>query len=153
MKKELKISQVKALRDKTGLSIGQCRQALSEAGGDEERALEILKGKAALVASKKASRTLCAGVISAYVHSNKKIGAMVNLACETDFVARNQEFLDLAHSLAMHIAAMAPADKEELESQPFVKDPNLTISQLIEANIQKFGERIEIVGFSRQSSA
>ncbi len=99
---------VKALRDETGVSIMQCKKALEEAGGDMEKARMILRKNSATAASKKSERTLGAGIIGYYIHSNKKMSAMVELFCETDFVAQNPEFIETANNLAMHITAMAP---------------------------------------------
>ncbi len=100
--------QVKELRDKTGISIMQCRKALEDAGGDIEKALVILRKKGAEIAGKKSDRTLGAGVVQAYIHSTGSVGAMVELWCETDFVAKNEEFKTLAKDIAMHIAATSP---------------------------------------------
>ena len=99
---------VKALRDETGVSIMQCKKALEEAGGDMEKARMILRKNSATAASKKSERTLGAGIIGYYIHSNKKMSAMVELFSETDFVAENPEFIETANNLAMHITAMAP---------------------------------------------
>lgn len=143
------LEQIKELRDRTGISIAQCKKALEDAAGDVAKALEFLKAKGAEVAEKKASRELHAGVVSAYVHSNNKMGALVQVHSETDFVAKNGGFKTLADDLAMHIAAMNPADNNELLTQPFIKDPALTIDELIKNHIQKFGERIEVVRFVR----
>ena len=99
---------VKKLRDHTGVSVMQCKQALDEAGGDYDKALIILQKKAGAIAEKKADRELGAGAIAAYVHSNKEVGAMVVLHSETDFVAKNEEFVALAYDIAMHIAATNP---------------------------------------------
>lgn len=99
---------VKALRDETGVSVMQCKKALEEAGGDMEKARMILRKNSATAASKKSERTLGAGIIGYYIHSNKKMSAMVELFCETDFVAQNPEFVETANNLAMHITAMAP---------------------------------------------
>jgi elongation factor Ts len=101
--------QIKELRESTGISVMQCKKALEEAEGDMEKAVILLKKKAGAIASKKSERTLKAGVISTYLHNNKKVGVMMELACESDFVAKNQEFLDLAYDIAMHVAAMSPA--------------------------------------------
>ena len=97
--------QVKELRDKTGISVMQCKKALEEADGDMEKAMVILKRKGNEIAEKKASRDLNSGVVSAYIHAGGKVGAMVELLCETDFVAGNEEFKDLAYNIAMQIAA------------------------------------------------
>lgn len=105
---EISTEQVKALRERTGVSVMECKRALEEAGGDEEKAVVILRKKSAASAEKKADRTLGAGRVSAYIHTNKEIGAMVMLSSETDFVAKTDEFLKLAYDIAMHAAATNP---------------------------------------------
>jgi len=110
--------------------------------------LGILRERAAASVGKKADRALGAGSIAAYIHSNKQVGALVSLACETDFVSKNEEFATLAYDIAMHVSAMRPTSKEELLSQPFIKDQTKTIADLISAATQKFGERLEIADFS-----
>jgi elongation factor Ts len=100
--------QIKELRDQTGVSVMQCKKALEEAGGDMEKALAILKTKSKAAASKKADRTLGAGIVQAYIHAGGTVGAMIELSCETDFVSRNEEFKNLAYNIALHVAAMKP---------------------------------------------
>jgi len=107
--------QIKELRDRTGISVMQCKKALEDAGGDQEKALAFLKKKGAEVADKKAERTLGAGVVRAYIHANGTVGAMVELLTETDFVARNEEFSVLAYDIAMHVAAMKPEFLDETQ--------------------------------------
>jgi elongation factor Ts len=141
--------EIKKLRDLTGVSMSICKSALEEAAGDHEKALDILRAKGATAAEKKSIRTLGAGTIAAYVHSNKTIAAMVELASETDFVAKNEEFKSLAHDIAMHISATGPIDLEALYSEQYIKDPSLTIKDLIQGAVQKFGERVELVRFTR----
>ena len=143
--------QIKALREETGLSIMQCQKALEEAGGDRVKALEILKIKGAEIASKKSGRTLGAGTVTAYIHAGETIGVMLELLCETDFVAKNPEFKSTAREIAMHIAAMKPRDTAELLTQLFIKDPSKTIADIINGTVQKFGERIEVGDFVRYS--
>ena len=99
-------NQVKELRDKTGISVMQCKKALEEASGDMEKAMELLKKEGANISLKKQDRDLNAGYIGAYVHSTGDIGAMVELLCETDFVAKNEEFQELAKGIAMHLTAV-----------------------------------------------
>ncbi len=99
---------IKELRETTGVSVMQCKKALEEAGGDKEKALVILKKKGADASAKKGDRTLNAVAVQAYIHSTGNVGVMVELACETDFVARNPEFTTLARDIAMHIAAAKP---------------------------------------------
>lgn len=144
--------QIKELRDRTGISIGECKKALEAAGGDLDKAIEALKARGAEIAEKKSSRTLGSGTVSAYIHAGGAVGAMVALLCETDFVAKNPEFKALADDIAMHTAAMMPADPAELLTQPFIKDPSQSIEGLIKSYVQKFGERIEVGEFARFSA-
>jgi elongation factor Ts len=200
---DIKISAgfVKELREKTGASIMECRNALVEAQGDLEKATDFLRKHGKEKAAKKADRATSEGVVVSYIHSNKRIGAMIELLCETDFVAKNSEFQELAYDLAMHIAATNPKfisfekvdekEKSEYEkfareeftggstssadrkkpadlidkivkgktkkyfdeisllSQPFVKNPDLTVEDLIKEKISKIGENIQIGNFVR----
>jgi elongation factor Ts len=100
--------QIKELRNRTGISIGQCKNALEEAGGDIEKAIIILSKKGGDIAAKKAGRELKSGTIASYIHNGGKVGAMVEIACETDFVAKNEEFKKLAYDIAMQVAATNP---------------------------------------------
>lgn len=150
--------QIKALRDQTGISVMQCKKALEEAGGDMEKALAVLAQKSGDIAKKKLDRELAAGVVASYIHGGGKVGAMVLLSCETDFVSKNEEFAALARDIAMHATATRPvyirreevpqdgADHagEVLLEQPFIKDDSKTIQSLIDAAVQKFGERTEV---------
>lgn len=131
----------------------ECRKALDEAQGDMEKALEILRARAAASAAKKSGRALGAGAVAAYVHAGGQVGAMVQLNCETDFVSKNEEFTTLARDIAMQVSAMNPQNTEELLAEQFIKDPSQTVKQLLDGATQKFGERIEIGAFSRQSVA
>ena len=102
------IGTIKKLRDETNHSISKCKEALEEAGGDTEKARNILRERGTLAAAKKADRELGAGVIQAYIHTNNRVGSMAELLCETDFVARNEEFIALARDIAVHCAAFQP---------------------------------------------
>lgn len=137
-------SAIKSLRDRTGISIGECKRALEASAGDEGKAIDWLKASGEKIAGKKAGRTLGAGAVSAYVHSTGTLGALVELQSETDFVSKNKDFRLLADDLAMQIAAMEPQDTTELLGQPFIKDSNQTVADIIQGAIQRFGERIEI---------
>lgn len=141
------IEVIKELRELTGLSIAKIKKALDEAEGVREKAIEKLKELGGTMAAKKADRALGAGVVEAYVH-NSTIGAMIELSCETDFVARNDEFKALARDLAMHASAMQPGTPEEMLEQPFVKDEGLTIKDLIEQAVAKLGENIQLTSVS-----
>ena len=141
---------IKELRDKTGISVMQCKKALEEAGGDIEKAVIVLAQKSKDIAAKKGDRTLGAGTVSSYIHATGNVGTMVELLCETDFVAKNEEFKSLARDIAMHIAAMNSEESGLLE-ESFIKNPEMTITNLITSAIQKFGEKIEIGRFVRYS--
>jgi len=143
--------QIKQLREDTGLSIMQCQKALEEAGGDRDKAIEILKAKGAEIAGKKGDRTLGAGSVVSYIHSGDTVGVLLELLSETDFVAKNPDFKAVAKDIAMHVAAMNPADTAELLGQPFIKDPAKNVSDLINNTVQKFGERTEVGRFTRFS--
>lgn len=128
---EITTEAIKDLRDKTGISVMQCKKALEEAGGDATKALEILARKSRDLAGKKLDRTFGAGAVQAYIHGTKEIGAMVLLSCETDFVSKNEEFIQLAYDIAMHAAALRPqyirreqipAEKLAEMKQSFVKE-------------------------------
>lgn len=153
---------IKALRDATGVSVMQCKKALEEANGDIAKATEILKAKSKDIASKKADRAFGAGAIASYIHNTGNIGAMVELVSETDFVSKNEEFKTLARDIAIHIVASdvayvrasdVPADKKVeaegrvLLDQPFFKNPEHTIQNLIDGAIQKFGEKIDLIRY------
>ena len=145
------IEKIKNLRDQTGLSFNEIRKAIEEANGDEVKAINILKARGVSVAEKKSGRATREGVIEAYVHNNRKIGSLIELNCETDFVAKNVEFLNLAHELVMQVASMNPKDNEEFLDQPYIKDQGLTIKDLIQQHIAKLGENIKVGGFIRFS--
>ncbi|MDO8572349.1 MAG: elongation factor Ts [bacterium] len=128
---------VKKLRDKTGISVMQCKKALEEAEGDEQKALAILQSKGKEIASKKGERTLGAGIIASYIHSNGAIGAMVELSCESDFVAKNEEFKTLAYDIAMHAVALNP----KFVSDAHIKDEDRTvITALFAEEVAKSGK-------------
>ena len=143
--------QIKELRDATGISVMQCKKALEESNGNMDKAREVLKTIAAAQAEKKADRELGGGIVTSYIHSNKKMGVLLAVNCETDFVAQNEEFVSAANQIAMHIGAMQPADVTELLDQPFIMNPEMTIKQVVEGLTQKTGERVEIGSFVRYS--
>lgn len=147
----ISVVDIKSLREETELPMGECKTALEEAGGNKAKALEILRAKAGAVAGKKASRTLGAGTVASYIHTNKTLGTMVELLCETDFVGRNEEFVALARDIAMQVSVTNSADVAALMSEPFIKDESRTILNLIEGAVQKFGEKIEVGRFARYS--
>ena len=111
--------EVKSLRDRTGASMMQCKKALEESSGDLEEAIKVLQKSGSKVADKKCGREMAEGYIGSYVHGNGKVGVLVEINCETDFVAKNEEFKELAHDLAMHVAAVSPKyiDYSEIDSE------------------------------------
>lgn len=143
------IQLLKKLREETSISVSECRVALEETNGDYEKALKLLKERAAEKAAKKADRETGEGLVEAYIHGNGKVGVLLQILCETDFVARTDEFKHLAHEVAMQVAAMQPKDVEELLSQEYIKDPSKTIEQMVKEAIQKTGENIKIKQFTR----
>ncbi|KKS44530.1 translation elongation factor Ts [Candidatus Azambacteria bacterium RIFOXYD1_FULL_42_11] len=145
----VKIEDLKKIREMTGASVDAVRQALERAEGRIEQALSLLKERGAVVAAKKADRETGEGIISSYIHSNGKIGVLVKLMCETDFVARNEQFKKLSYELAMHIAAADPQSVEELLYQAYIRDEDTTVEELIKNYIAKMGENIKIGEFCR----
>ncbi|MBU4490229.1 MAG: translation elongation factor Ts [Actinobacteria bacterium] len=191
---KINAKQVKELRDKTSAGMMDCKRALTETGGDMEKAVRFLREKGLAKAKKRQDRSADQGVIESYLHIGKQIGSLVEINCETDFVARNEGFLELAHVVALQVAACNPlyldreavppdivdAEKEiyrarcEVEGkpekvwdrivsgmlekhyqevclldQPFVKDPSLTVAELLAQASARLGEKLEIRRFSR----
>ena len=157
---------IKELRGRTSAGVMDCKRALDESNGNVDEAEELLKEQGIASAAKKAGRDTDQGLIETYIHSGGRIGAMVEVNCETDFVARTQEFSDLAHDIAMQVAAMNPltveekksdtANNEEVENasllqQPFIKDPSKNIQELINETVGKLGENIRVRRFQRFS--
>lgn len=142
------INQIKKLRDETGAGIADCKEALSKAAGDFEKAKEWLKKKGLDKAFSKAGREVKAGVVDVYSH-NGKVGVLVELLCETDFVARTQDFKNLVHELALQVASMNPSSMEELLSQEYIRDNTQTVDQLIKSVSGKLGENIQVGRFER----
>ncbi len=147
------IEKVKELREKTGVSVALCKQALDESGGDEVKAVEILRKKGSLLAEKKAGRSAQEGIVEAYVHHNGKIGVLLELNCETDFVAKQEKFKSLAKEIAMQIAATSPRyiKKEEVAQDVLEKEkeiyrelikkegkPEKVVEKIVEGKLEKF---------------
>ncbi len=192
---KIDLELITKLRNQTGAGVADCKAALEEVGGDLEKAKEILRKKGAKIADKRAAKEASEGMIYAYIHSNNKVGALVELNCETDFVAKNEEFKNLAHDLAMQITAqnplyLTPEDvpedvlnkekeliKEELlaegkpenmldkiiegklnkwyeevclSKQPFIKNEDIIIEELINEKIASLGEKIQVGSFCRK---
>lgn len=139
---------IQELRAKTGVSVMAVKRALERSAGDIENALKFLKEEGALVASQKRERATKSGIIQSYVHSGK-IGVLVELRCETDFVAQNPEFQSFGREICLQVAALNPEDVEALLKTPYIRDTQRTISDLLKEAKLKFGENIEISRFSR----
>ena len=142
------VDQIKKLREETSASIADCRQALEESNGDYKKAIEFLKKRGIERAEKKADRETKQGLVESYVH-NGKVGVLLTLLCETDFVARTDEFKNLAHEIALQISAMDPKDIKTLLSQEYIRDPKVTIEELVKSAIGKLGENIVVREFKR----
>ncbi len=187
-------SQVRELRDKTGAPMMDCKKALVESKGDMEKAVDWLRKRGVAVAAKKSSRTTSEGSVSSYIHAGGKIGVLLEVNCESDFVARTEDFKELCHDISMHVAATDPKfirkedvtpeayEREKdicraqaaqtgkppaviekivegkmskfyedvcLLEQPFIKDQNLTVAQLIASKVGKLGENIAVRRFAR----
>ena len=142
------LNNIQKLRDITGAGVMECKKAMEEAMGDIEQAVRIIHERGLLKAEKKQARSTGAGLLESYVH-NERIGALLELRCETDFAAKSKDFRDLAHNLAMQIAAMNPQDIDDLLKQMYIKDESLSIESLVKQVITKVGENIKIERFCR----
>jgi elongation factor Ts len=155
---------VKELRQRTGAGVMECKRALEEAAGDMERAADILRQRGLALAEARAHRSTAQGLVECYIHAGGRIGAMVEVNCETDFVARTDAFKALAHDLAMQVAATGPisisaedlppgaeGDSNELclLPQPYIRDPSRTIQELINEVIAQTKENIQVRRFAR----
>ena len=142
------VDLIKKLREKTGAGIADCRGALEEAKGDLKKAEEIIQRKGLEKATKKSERETHQGRVFSYVHADK-IGVLVSLRCETDFVAKTEDFQKLGKELCLQVSAMDPKNIAELESQEYIRDPKVTIGDMIKSTIGKLGENIKVGEFSR----
>ncbi len=140
---------VQRLREETGAGVMDCKRALEQAKGDAEKAKEILRQQGFERAAQRSERGATQGVVEAYVHAEGRIGALVELNSETDFVARNPEFRQLAREVAMQVVAMEPEDVDGLLKQPYIRDQSKTIEDLITSLIAKTGERVRVGRFAR----
>ena len=164
MSQDISIEVIKELRARTSAGISDCKNALDKTQGNIEEAIEVLKKRGRVIAEKKAGRVVHEGLIESYIHHSNHVGVLLELNCETDFVAKTDEFKQMAHDFAMQIAAMSPQYlsvenldiKEELDpkqvcllEQPFIKDPSKTVNNVITEAIAKLGENIKIRRFNR----
>jgi len=132
----------------SGAGVMECKRALEEAGGDFEKAMNLVREQGLTKVEKRSGREAGAGLVHSYVH-NERIGVLVDLRAETDFVVRSEPFRKLVHDLAMHIAAAAPADVDELIGQPYIKDETKTVKDIVNEVIAQVGENIKINKFYR----
>ena len=160
----VRVELIRALSDQTGAGIMECKQALEGANGDLEKAVEALRAKGLSDTAKRVGRATNEGVVASYVHTGGRVGALVELGCETDFVARTEEFGQLAHDIAMQEAAMAPLylDKDDIEegderppaqvtllNQPFIKNNSSSVGEMVRELAAKVGENVRVVRFNR----
>ncbi len=140
---------VKRLREETGAGVMDCKRALDEAKGDFDKAKGLIKERGLAKAKEKADREAKEGVVEAYVHAGGRIGAMVELSSETDFVARNPDFRGLAKEIAMQVAAMDPTNVDQLLEQPYIRDSSKTIGELVTTIAASTGENVRVKRFKR----
>lgn len=143
------VKLIKQLRDQTGGGIADCKKALEETKSDLKKAAELLQKWGIQKSEKKADRETRQGIVESYIHGNGRVGVLLTLLCETDFVSQNDEFKKLAHEIAMQIASMNPKTNEELLDQPYIRDAKMKISELIKSAIGKIGENIKVGEFVR----
>jgi elongation factor Ts len=143
------IELVKKIRIETGLGIMEIKAALEEANGDETKAKQILKEKGFKKAETKTERETHQGRVATYTHSTGKIGVIVELLCETDFVAKHEDFMELTKDICLQIAAMNPENVDQLLKQEFIKDASITIEEKIKGLVVKFGENMKLTRFQR----
>lgn len=146
---KVSIQDVKDLREKTGAAVMDCRNALSEVEGDFEKAKSVLKKQGLARAEKKKEREIKAGKVISYIHGDGKVGVLVILGCETDFVAKTKNFAKLAHEICLQIAAMNPKNVKILLSQEYIRNPKMKIEDLVKETVGELGENIKIEEFTR----
>lgn len=138
------IELLKKLRNETSVSLADCRKALEETNNDYKKALEVLRKSGLEKAAKKEGRATPQGLVDSYIHQNGRVGALVEVSCETDFVARTDIFKNLVHEICMQAAAMNPKDAKELLKQEYIRDNSRTMEDLVKEAIAKLGENIVV---------
>ncbi len=144
----VKLDDLKKLREETRAGVSDCRQALEDAAGDLAKARKLIMERGLEKAAKKHGRQTPQGIIESYVHAGR-VGVLVELRCETDFVARTDDFKTLAHEIALQVASMNPKNVEELLKSPYIRDASITINALVKQTVAKLGENITIAKFRR----
>ncbi|KKU20633.1 MAG: elongation factor Ts [Microgenomates group bacterium GW2011_GWC1_46_16] len=145
---KITMEQIKELREETGAGVMEVRKALTESKGDVQKAKKLIAAQGLAKAEKKADRETGASHVFAYVHFNGKVGALVKLACETDFVAKTEDFQKLGKELAMQVASMKPASVEELLKQDYLRDPSKTVEVLVKGVSGKTGENVRVLAIT-----
>ena len=143
------IELLKKLRNETSVSLADCRKALEESANDYKKALDALRKSGLEKAAKKSERVVLQGIVDSYIHQNGRVGALVEVSCETDFVALTDVFKQLTHEICMQVAAMNPKDIPTLLKQEYIKDSSKTMEILIKEAIAKLGENIVVKRFQR----
>ena len=150
MKPKISLDAIKALRDETGAPVGEVRKALEDAGGDPAKARALLQQRGGEAAAKRQGRATGQGRVECYVHHDGRLAALVEVNCETDFVARTDDFKQFCRDVAMHVAAMDPEGSvQALMAQPFVRDQGTTVGDLLKTLVGKTGENVVIRRFAR----
>jgi len=145
----ISMDEIKKLRKETGARIMDCKKALEESKGDYKKALEVVEEKGLARAEKNADRETKAGYVASYVHNNGQVASLVEIVCETDFVAKNDEFVTMARDIAMHVTAMNPENVKDLLEQEFIRDASVTIAMMLKSLSGKIGEKMVITRFVR----
>lgn len=146
---KISLDDLKKLREETSAGVADCRQALEDANGNYEKAKELIVERGLEKAAKKEGKETSQGVIESYVHNNGRVGVLIDLRCETDFVARTDDFKKLAHEIALQVAAMNSKNVEALLAEPYIRDSGMTIAALVKQTIAKVGENITVGQFIR----
>lgn len=140
--------QIQKLRDLTGAGVMECQKALKDTEGNIDAAVKLIHERGFAKAVKKGDRSTGAGVLASYIH-NERVGVLLDVRCETDFAARSAPFQQLAHELAMQVAAMNPESTNELLKGEYIKDPTITVDEFIKRNIARIGENVKVERFTR----
>ncbi len=145
----ISMEDIKKLREETGAGVMDAKKALEESSGDYAKAKDLINANSVLKAQKKADRTAGEGIIVTYVHTGGKVASMVHLSCETDFVAKTEDFKALAYEIAKQVCAIPYEDVQSALNDTYIKDPSIKLAELITQSIGKMGEKIELVKFVR----
>ena len=148
---KINVEDIKKLREETGAGVVDAKNALDSHGGDYEKAREELVAKGLAKAEKKSEREIKDGLVYSYIHAGGKVGSMVLVGCETDFVAKTDDFKSLCHELALQVATAEYEEVTELLEDEYIKDPSKKVQDLVKETVAKLGENIEVIDFTRLS--